>query len=556
MDNILNNSISSANSVRANQQHFLQNRPHFYIQHVEANAKATSKKVLDTAKPVSNGDKKRRKARVLTLTDMSADAPAVTPDNYARNRTYEDLGNGTKVDPETGEVVSSEYDYYDDHRARYTLQDAATRILNRKDKDGNWAGHRIAFCEKGLGKMEGGKSPKEFVKINKRANGDASFQGLAHCDDYKVCPVCAAKISAGRAKELRHLFDWARSNDYFVNMITLTTRHKMADDCATLVNNMSKALSSITGHYSYKQMMKSLGMVGWVRSFEVTYTLENGWHPHYHIVFITKKPFKSYVRTAFSNLWRGWFRKHGFEVPTDKHGVNLQDASKMQTYIEKFGELFKQQNKKAFTEAIALAQSIENSKSKLAVKTGTEQKWDLADEMSKGHKKRGTSMTSRTPFEILADAAAGCKVSANLFLEYAKAFHGKKCFYWMPADKRRQQPLSLKQLCELEDKTDSEMVEQWEGDAKNFAVIPRSVWLVLHKIGRANVRKIAGTSKDLTQFVRTTHEHLEHFPEFRKIYKGSTPDQRYHQYLSEITQITVYSQELTVNHRLDLKHYE
>lgn len=53
----------------------------------------------------------------------------------------------------------------------------------------------------------------------------AGFSGLMSCGSVWSCAVCASKIQAARARELKSLLSWARGQKHTIAMVTMTVRH-------------------------------------------------------------------------------------------------------------------------------------------------------------------------------------------------------------------------------------------------------------------------------------------------------------------------------------------
>ena len=94
------------------------------------------------------------------------------------------------------------------------------------------------------------------------------------------------------------------------------------------------------GQRAVKEMLKNLGYVGRVMATEVTWSFDNGWHPHFHILmFFEHELFNGGqgLRTFLANEWINACRKAGLKLPTLEHGVDLQDGSYADQYVTKWG---------------------------------------------------------------------------------------------------------------------------------------------------------------------------------------------------------------------------
>lgn len=165
-------------------------------------------------------------------------------------------------------------------------------------------------------------------------------------------------------------------------------------------------------------MIEKLGYVGRVVATEVTWSWDNGWHPHFHILmFFEQELFNGGqgLRTFLANEWVNACRKAGLKLPTLEHGVDLQDGSYADQYVTK---------------------------------------WGLESEVTKGHLKKGRE-DSLTPFDLLRQSIELPKYGF-LFREFADAFKGKKQLFWSKG---------LKELLGIESKTDEEILEETDKDS-------------------------------------------------------------------------------------------
>ena len=86
------------------------------------------------------------------------------------------------------------------------------------------------------------------VRVTETSPGHrrAGFSGLATCGSVWLCPVCAAKIAAGRADELSTVLGNAKKLGYQVAMVTLTVRHKATDPLEDVWGAVSRGWNRVT----------------------------------------------------------------------------------------------------------------------------------------------------------------------------------------------------------------------------------------------------------------------------------------------------------------------
>jgi hypothetical protein len=168
-----------------------------------------------------------------------------------------------------------------------------------------------------------------------------------------------------------------------------------------------------------------MGYVGDIRTLEVTYGDGNGWHPHEHGLWfcadrLTRAKLRRMMDVIFC-LWERACAKAGLGAPNRKRGVNIIACESAADYM---------------------------------AKVGREQKWGVASELAKQHIKTGRAK-SLTPFDLLRSYEAGNKQHGALFLDYAKAFFGKRQIIWSDGMKavfgiaiREDQELAEAVVCE------------------------------------------------------------------------------------------------------------
>lgn len=167
------------------------------------------------------------------------------------------------------------------------------------------------------------------------SNRSASFSTLVHCGNVWLCPECSSKISSVRCDELKTAISvWTADPSHTVYMLTLTHSHTRRDSLKSLLSNQSAALIRFWENGSVKRLMKSIGFVGRVSTFEITYGLLNGWHPHRHILIFCDKQdnlynFESKLRTHWGSALST------FNLSGNEYSLNVSGASEAGEYVTK-----------------------------------------------------------------------------------------------------------------------------------------------------------------------------------------------------------------------------
>lgn len=215
--------------------------------------------------------------------------------------------------------------------------------------------------------------------------GTHSLGGLVVCGSVWCCPVCAMKIKAARAEEIKQAMSICRQwgNDAAL-MCTLTTSHHEGDSLREMREGFQRAWNAFMGKVpsvvkDLNKKRRKLGLekinwkeelLGYVSGAEVT-TGINGWHYHRHVIFA----FKESQTSEQTATLRGWLKDHWREqviehmgaehAPTLERGLDLRPL-RLEKYIAKLGlELSDVGNKK--------------------VKSGSRSVWALAESATTGH---------------------------------------------------------------------------------------------------------------------------------------------------------------------------
>lgn len=245
-------------------------------------------------------------------------------------------------------------------------------------------GRRVSMC--GMSGHGGG----EFVSLIRKADGSAYFGGVMRCGSVWHCPECSPKISAVRASELNEALSGARAARMPVAMLTVTFRHGRSDDLASILCALKVALE----RFGQSRGWRGLGLSGHVTVTEVTHGNANGWHPHIHrLVFGAPGQTEADLLSRLEALRSEWVRSGGKAGLDTSHGAafQVQPASAAGDYVSKFG---------------------------------------AAEELALGSVKQGRGASSRSPWQLLADASEGDKRAGALWAVYAQAFAGRRQLVW------------------------------------------------------------------------------------------------------------------------------
>lgn len=296
---------------------------------------------------------------------------------------------------------------------RWALKAVASELLH---------GTRVCKCHRIRAKQQSVRVMLE------QESGKAFYTGLQTCGSVWGCPLCAAKISERRRKELKKAIKQAKQLGLQVMLLTLTIPHGLGDDVNAITDQMIAAWDSIKRNKAGRTVRDKVGLVGTIRAIEVTHG-QNGFHPHFHILlFIESSMTPPEVHALYAPLWQSSCVKQGLPRPSDSHGCKVDDGSWAAAYASK---------------------------------------WGLESEMTKGHTKTANGK-GMTPWDMLrAVLHDNDQEAAKLFKVYYEAFKGRRQLCWSKG---------LKKMLDVADLTDEEIAAQDQERAFELSAITAEQW--------------------------------------------------------------------------------
>ena len=340
----------------------------------------------------------------------------------------------SQISLETGEILPiSSYNPL----IKWELQHATKMILGKF--------HRVCTCCARI-RPDFFKAQKD-IEIRGDMGRKPYFVGLVACGLIWLCPVCAAKIQAYRALEVREAIDKHLEKGGSVWMVTQTIPHTNQDDLKGMLKRFAKAFRSFKQGEKWVSIKESFGISGYIKALEVTWSEAFGWHPHLHTIFFLDAARRDVDVPAFSSelftRWSKFTSKNGFGE-LSRGAFSIQDASKVKEYLNKM--------------------------------TGERFFWGSEHEITKLNSKQARKL-SYAPFDFLR-VYNGCSPKSGitaqqaerLFREYAEAFYRMMHLTWS------------KGLKQTPDKTDEEIAQSIGEIDAVLATINRFQWSGLLKI--------------------------------------------------------------------------
>lgn len=359
-----------------------------------------------------------------------------------------DSGLGTIYDVRSGfsgdEIAFNPLAYLD----RYYLQNLSRSILPHT---------RMKVC------LRWPLPEKEHVEIVRK--GKRVFaQNLMVCGLFWICPVCAARISMERAREVREAIRRQEARGGSVLMVTSTVPHYVLQPLSLVLGRVSEARRIQGRQWAFKELKKEFHIEGTIRALEVTYGA-NGWHVHLHELLFVGPGYRVYRKKLESRLLSHWQEaclRAGISSP-NKRGIQVDGGEKTARYLNK---------------------------------------WGFEMELTYSHVKKGHE-GNLTPWDLLRQG------KEELFREYAEAFTGKHQLTWSNG---------LRALLSMpKEKSDYEIASEVEEFEELLMQLPRAIWF---RIVKGNLREAflrAGVEEGkegLTRFLRglVVHERERYRP--------------------------------------------
>jgi hypothetical protein len=337
-------------------------------------------------------------------------------------------------------------------KERWKLQREAAKLLPNR---------RVSQCGRAIiDKM------RNVTVFRSSDSGRAFFGNVKCCGSLWECPICAARITEKKRKDLREGLDAWRDFGGRVFLLTVTIPHYFGNDTRQLCDQLLAARKTMQNRKCWREFRKRIGLQGSVRALEVTYG-KNGAHVHRHILLFCL-PLEGTVSPCAADLlpsWQSACVSVGLPKPNE-HGVDIRDGDYAASYVGK---------------------------------------WGLDCELTKSHVKRGVQGGS-TAWDLLRASADGNQEAGRKFQEHAEAFFNRRQLVWSKG---------LRKLLGLEaEKTDEELAQELTEAAVEIATIGRSDWRrVLRYDARATVLIVA--EKDGSDGLRAFLHNLADFDSTR-----------------------------------------
>lgn len=321
---------------------------------------------------------------------------------------------------------------------RYYLQSQARSLLPKE---------RVAQCHRALVPM------MQRVKIMHDPDTKRAFyRNLIVCARVWQCPVCAARITEERRKEIQQGMDNIVERSV---LITYTLQHDKSDDLTTILQAELDAYRSMKQGRWWQDFQELFGWIGSIRALEVTYG-KNGWHPHFHELAFVDPSLELYDFDRMEEIlrarWIAMLQKQG-RIANWDNGLTLKVTFEgVAEYVIKMGH------------------------------DPVDETWSAAREIAKAPSKK-THKDGKTTLQLLLNFGNGDATAGRLFVEYIKAFRGKKQLHWSHG---------LREYMGIAGKTDEEIADKIPETSIVLAILTDEQWhVILRKDRRGELLEIA-----------------------------------------------------------------
>lgn len=312
----------------------------------------------------------------------------------------------------------------------------------------------------------------EVHRLVEDGRARATTRGLAVCGSVWLCPVCSAHIRFVRSLEIAEACRRHLEAGGGLLFWTATLRHHLGDGLPPLLDGLLSAHRGVVTGAPWFRQRDRYGVVGRIRSTEVTWGLPNGWHPHLHSVWFTEAPVADADVVALDRWlgerWQAMVGRRGLALPDLEHGSTLEQVV--------HGE--------------AVGQYVAKLQEAASVPL----------ELARADLKRGRA-GRMVPFELLDRASDGEREWLRRWWEYEAGTYGRRCIEWSRGLRER---LGLD-----EERSDEDLVADDVTDEDSLlAVLDAAEWAAVCRTGMDATLLEAAEDDGLNGVVATVAEAL------------------------------------------------
>ena len=158
--------------------------------------------------------------------------------------------------------------------------------------------HRIGSCGRPLGRavsltvaaIDDTGRPLTTGTDPSGAARRAQFNGVETCGNANACLRCGAKIRRRRAVDIGRVLRAHLAGGGHAVFLTFTFSHAAHEEAGQVIDDAMTAWTKMLQARRWRRMKTTMGVVGFIRTTEITHSDANGWHPHHHVALLTSQP--------------------------------------------------------------------------------------------------------------------------------------------------------------------------------------------------------------------------------------------------------------------------
>ena len=209
--------------------------------------------------------------------------------------------------------------------------------------------------------------------------------------------MCARKIGARRAEQIREVVTAVDRLGGTVALVTFTLRHSHRDRLDEAWNALTRGWGAVCSGERYGRERQRWGILGWCAAVEVTRGDVHGWHPHRHVLVAFDGPMSQEMIEEAVGDWFPRFERaigrRGFTAVAERGGFDVRKVA-------------------ADSEALGVYLS------------------KIALEVTGGSGKDGR-FGNRSPFQLVRDGVAtGLADDIEAWWEWERVSHGRQQLTW------------------------------------------------------------------------------------------------------------------------------
>lgn len=179
----------------------------------------------------------------------------------------------------------------------------------------------VCLCGYARGKTVG----VHLIERNEKTR--ATIGGVYRCGNGELCPYCAPRIAALRARRYRRVHEAVMAKDGRLIAVTLTMAHGPDDRLGDLVRAMKTAANGArSGGMWNREIKVMLDVAGVLVDLHVRWSRAGGWHPHLHLTIACGTDDEAVISKAVNMLIRRYaalLAKAGYHADIDHQDVTI-----------------------------------------------------------------------------------------------------------------------------------------------------------------------------------------------------------------------------------------